>query len=174
MSIILYILSIVAANIVTASTRPFHIFVFLVPAGTLLIGLTILLRNRVQVRYGRRATYIAIVVALVASAISSHLLGDPLTITTASALSFLLSEAADTETFTRLRATLAGRVLIGGTVGSVIDSCVFVVVGLSPLGAGFVPWAAVPYVILGQLIVKVIMQALGAWGVAVVNKRCQR
>ncbi|MGG3456939.1 VUT family protein, partial [Paenibacillus rhizolycopersici] len=69
----------------------------------------------------------------------------------ASAISFLLSESADTEMFTRLRATLAKRVMFSGVIGSVIDSVIFTLI------AGF-PWNAA----YGQLIVKVGMQALVA------------
>ena len=40
-------------------------------------------------------------------------------------------------------------------------SSVFVMVGLSPLGAGFIPWGAVPMAIIGQIIVKTVMQLIG-------------
>lgn len=57
---------------------------------------------------------------------------------------------------------MAWRVFYSGIVGGFLDSIVFVVVGLSPLGAGFIPWAAVPAAIVGQIIVKTVMQMVGA------------
>ncbi|MNH45116.1 hypothetical protein D3C79_1074790 [compost metagenome] len=52
--------------------------------------------------------------------------------------------------------------LYSGIVGGFLDSAIFVIIGLSPIGAGFVPWEAVPYAILGQMIIKFIMQLIGA------------
>jgi queuosine precursor transporter len=166
MSILFYILTILIANVVTSAFHPFHLLWFLIPYGTLLIGLTLLSRNYVQARYGRKAVYITIIVALILSAIASHVLGDTLAVTIASAISFAISETSDTEVFTRLRKSMYIRVLSGGTVGGILDSIIFVIIGLSPIGAGFVPWPAIPMAIAGQLLVKVIMQALGGIVVA--------
>lgn len=54
------------------------------------------------------------------------------------------------------------RVLYSGIVGGMLDSAIFVVIGLSPLGAGFLPWGAVPFAILGQALVKTIIQGIAA------------
>lgn len=83
-------------------------------------------------------------------------------IVAASALSFVIAETADTEIYTRLKLPMAWRVLYSGIVGGLLDSAVFVIVGLSPLGAGILPWEAVPTAILGQIIVKTIIQLFGA------------
>jgi hypothetical protein len=47
----------------------------------------------------------------------------------------------------------------------------FVVLGLSPLTTGFVPWAAIPGAIVGQYIVKTAMQAIGATFSAQLRRR---
>jgi queuosine precursor transporter len=167
----LYLLSIVAANIITAGTAPLTIGPFTVPWGTFLIGGTLLLRDFVQLRHGRRTAYLAILVALVLSAVASATLGDPLAITAASAVSFAMSESLETEIFTRFRSSLAGRILLSGTTASLVDSVSFVILGLSPLTTGFVPWAAVPGAIVGQYIVKTAMQALGATFSAQLRRR---
>lgn len=170
MRIAAYLTAIVAANIITAALAPLVFGVFIVPMGSFLIGATFILRDLVQRKYGRKKTYALIVLALVLSAISSFLLGDTLAIVGASAVSFLVAETTDTEIFTRLKASLAKRVFYSGLVGGTLDSAVFVVVGLSPIGAGFLPWAAVPAAILGQVIVKTVMQALGAGVIKAVAK----
>jgi hypothetical protein len=170
MRIALYLIAIVTANIITAAFAPMSFGGFIVPYGTLFIGATFILRDLVQNKYGRTKTYLFIVLALVLSAISSAILGDTLMIVAASAISFLIAETIDTEIYTRLQLPLASRVFYSGLVGGLLDSAVFVIVGLSPLGAGFLPWEAVPAAILGQVIVKTAMQAIGSGVIKAVSK----
>ena len=162
MRIFFYLLSIVIANVVTAKFAPLQIGLFIVPMGTLFVGGTFIFRDLVQNKYGRAKTYLFIVTALILSALVSFILGDTLLIVVASTLSFVIAETADTEIYSRLKLPMAWRVLYSGIVGGFLDSVVFVIVGLSPLGAGFLPWEAVPAAIFGQIIVKTIIQMLGA------------
>jgi uncharacterized PurR-regulated membrane protein YhhQ (DUF165 family) len=158
----LYLAAIAGANVLTAKFAPLEFGSMLVPAGTFLIGATFMLRDFVQKAIGRRNTYMAIAAAMALSAVTSYALGDTLWIVFASAVTFMLSETADTEIFTRQRGSMARRVLFSGLVGGSIDSAVFVLVGLSPLGAGFLPWEAIWQAIAGQMLLKAAMQALGA------------
>lgn len=162
MRILLYLLSIVIANVVTAAFAPLEFGVFIVPMGTLFIGETFIFRDIVQNKYGRAKTYLFIFIALILSAVVSFLLGDTLFIVMASVLSFVVSETADTEIYSRLKLPLAWRVFYSGIVGGIFDSAIFVVIGLSPLGANILPWEAVPAAILGQIIVKTVIQMVGA------------
>jgi queuosine precursor transporter len=162
MRILFYLLAIVLANVITAATVPLSLWVFIVPWGSFLIGATFILRDLVQQKYGRKTAYLTIITALFFSALTSSILGDPLTIVLASAISFLISETTDTEIYTRLKLPFYKRVFASGFVGGILDSAIFVIVGLSPLGAGFLPWNAVVMAILGQVIVKTIMQAIGS------------
>ncbi|PLT30546.1 VUT family protein [Peribacillus deserti] len=162
MRIPLYLLAIVAANVVTASFAPLTFGAFIVPMGTFLIGATFILRDLVQNKFGRSKTYLTIAAALILSAVVSYLLGDTLLIVLASAISFAVSETTDTEIYTRLNLPMSWRVFYSGLVGGILDSAIFVVIGLSPFGAGFLPWEAVPAAILGQVIVKTVIQAIGA------------
>jgi queuosine precursor transporter len=160
--VLLYILAILVANVLTAKLRPLNMGIFVVPIGTFLIGITFIMRDLVQNQLGRRKTYYIIITALFLSAITSLLLGDTLWVVFASAISFALSETTDTEIYSRLRTSMSYRVMYSGLVGGLLDSTVFVVVGISPLGTGFVPWDAVPLAIAGQVIVKSVMQLIGA------------
>jgi queuosine precursor transporter len=162
MRIVFYLLSIVIANVVTARFAPLSFGMFIVPMGTLFVGATFIFRDLVQNKYGRKKTYGFIFTALILSAVVSFSLGDTLMIVAASALSFLLAETADTEIYTRLKLPMAWRVFYSGIVGGILDSVVFVIVGLSPIGAGILPWEAVPFAIMGQVIVKTIVQLVGA------------
>ena len=162
MRIVFYLLAIVTANVVTAHFAPLQFGMFIVPMGTLFVGATFILRDLVQNKYGRKKTYFFILTALILSAAVSFSLGDTLMIVAASALSFAIAETADTEIYTRLKLPMAWRVFYSGIIGGFFDSVVFVVIGLSPLGANFLPWEAVPAAIMGQIIVKTIIQMIGA------------
>ncbi|MBU8791202.1 VUT family protein [Oceanobacillus caeni] len=160
--VFLYLISIVSANVITAAIMPLEIGIFIIPMGTFLIGATFIFRDLVQNKYGRKKTYLFILTALILSGAVSSFLGDTLMIVAASALSFIISETADTEIYTRLKLPIAWRVFYSGIVGGLLDSVVFVIVGLSPIGAGFIPWEAVPAAILGQVIAKTVIQLIGA------------
>lgn len=158
----IYLLSIILANVITARFAPFEIGLLIIPYGTLFIGLTLVMRDMVQNRFGRKKTYLLICIALILSALSSYLLGDALWVVFASTLSFIISETADTEIYTRFKIPFVRRVFYSGVVAGFLDSAVFVIIGIGPLGLKFVPWSLVPYAILGQWIAKVVMQLIVA------------
>ena len=112
--IAIYLLSIILANVITARFAPMELGLFIIPYGTLFIGLTLVMRDMVQNRFGRSKTYLLIVVALVLSALSSYILGDQLWVVFASTLSFIVSETADTEIYTRFKLPFVRRVFIFG------------------------------------------------------------
>lgn len=130
----------------------------IVPVGSLLVGAVFILRDIVQMRHGRKNTYITIIAALILSAIISVVLGDTTHVATASAIAFLVSESVDTEIFTRTRKSIAARVLLSGLVGGTVDSSLFVIIGLSPFGADMLTWEQVPFAIIGQTVVKATVQ----------------
>lgn len=171
MRILFYLISIITANVVTAAFAPLNLGAFIVPMGTLLIGATFIFRDLVQNKYGRKKTYLFIGLALILSAIVSNILGDTLLIVLASALSFAVAETTDTEIYSRLKLPMAWRVFYSGLVGGLLDSVIFVIIGLSPLGANFLPWEAVPFAIIGQVIVKTLIQAMGAVILNIINNQ---
>jgi len=152
----------VVANFVTATYGPIVIFGLSVAPGTFIIGATFILRDFVQNRYGRTNAYKSILGALLISAAMSYFNGDLLAIVLASGLAFAVSESIDTEIFTRIKTTFANRIMLSGIVGGLFDSTLFVVIGLSPIGAGFLPWSTMPTAILGQWLVKSVLQLIGA------------
>ena len=165
-----YIGAIIAANVITAGTTPFEldlIWTMAVPYGTFFIGLTFILRDIIQIAFGRAAAYGAIATAVAASAVVSGALGDTLAVVAGSAVAFAISESADTEVFTRLRARVPLRIATSGIVGSALDSVLFAVIALSPLWSNIVAWEHLHKVIIGQFLVKAAMQliASGAWRV---------
>ena len=166
---ILYLLVITIANVVTASFAPIQLGELLVPWGTVFIGATFILRDLCQEIYGRKIIYKLIVVAMVLSSVVSYLLGDSLSVVFASCVSFLISETTDTEIYTRLKLPIHLRVMYSGLVGGLLDSIVFVILGLSPIGSNALPWIAIPNAIAGQVIVKSLMQLLGCFVIKNIN-----
>lgn len=161
----IYLASIILANYIATVTQPLELGVFIVPWGTFFIGLTLVMRDMVQNVYGRRKTYGYIILALVLSAAVSLALDELLWIVLASTLSFIISETVDTEIYTRFKLPFVRRVFYSGVASGFLDSSVFIIVGISPLGLGYVPWELVPYAILGQWVTKVVMQLVVAGGI---------
>lgn len=174
MRVVLYLITIITANILTAKFTPLELGILFVPWGSLLIGFTFILRDLTQNKIGRKKTYYVIVIALVLSGISSYLLGDGLYIVVASLIAFSISETTDTEIYSRLKLKMEYRVLYSGLVGGFLDSAVFVVIGLSPLGANFLTWSQVPLAILGQILVKTVIQLIGAMIIKIQIDRMNR
>ena len=158
----LYLLTIAAANVLTAKFDPLFLAggVLIIPVGSVLAGAVFVLRDMVQLIHGRTNTYKLILWATLLSVTLSHALGDTAHVAAASMAAFFVSEAVDTEIFTRLRTSLSARVLVSGVVGGFIDSTIFVVFGLSPMGAGVLPWNLVPFAIMGQILAKLLAQVV--------------
>ncbi|GAB6179915.1 hypothetical protein JCM14036_12340 [Desulfotomaculum defluvii] len=170
-TVFLYLITIITANIISSTFAPVAIGPFLISLGTFLIGTTFVLRDLVQNRYGRKKIYLVIGVAMILSAVSSHLLKESYAIVLASAAAFLVSETTDTEIYSRLKVPMAVRVFWSGFAGGILDSSVFVILGLSPLGAGFITWTAVPMAIIGQIIFKTLLQGVGAALIGYLDKK---
>ena len=170
--IFLYLTIIAVSNVITAMFPPFSIFngLVIIPTGSVFVGATFLLRDFVQIRYGKRITYAAIFAASLISAAISWAVGDTVYIATASVAAFLVSESLDTEIFSRLKKSFACRVALSGIVGGIADSMVFVVLGLGPIGGAILTWDQVPYAILGQAIAKAVVQPVGVAGYRLFKK----
>lgn len=158
--LVAYALVIVVANVVTATFPPLAVFGIIIPCGSFLVGVTFFLRDFIQLRIGRNRVYKLIVLAAVISGFISFSMGDALNVSVASVISFFVSEALDTEVFTRLESSIKCRVVVSGLVGGTLDSAIFIVLALSPIGSNVLSWESVPYAILGQTIVKCCMQCL--------------
>lgn len=170
---ILYLLIITLSNILTAKYSPFILCggLLIVPVGSVFAGAVFVLRDLVQIKHGKRKTYTTILAAVALSAITSVAIGDTAHIAAASAAAFFASESLDTEIFSRLRSSLAVRILVSGILGGIVDSALFVLIGLSPLGANMLPWDKVPFAVLGQVLAKSAIQFVSAWILLHHNKK---
>lgn len=155
---LLYLTIIVVANVITAMFQPLRFYNLIIPCGSFLVGVTFFLRDFIQLRTGKVSVYKLILLATAISGAVSFILGDTWNVAMASVISFFVSEALDTELFTRLKLSLKKRIIISGLVGGTLDSAIFVVIALSPMSTNILPWESVPYAIIGQTLVKCIMQ----------------
>ena len=146
-----YILSIVLANWMTVYFGLVPIgFGLVVTAGTFAAGAALILRDAVQVTFGKAVSVLAIIVG----AAVSYFVADP-NIAIASALAFFVSEFVDLLVFTPLRTRrgLPIAVVISSVVSSPVDTVLFLYL------AGFsLTWQAVA----GQFIVKTILALIVA------------
>ncbi|PFP29381.1 hypothetical protein COJ96_10785 [Bacillus sp. AFS073361] len=171
---ILYLVSIIAANVITAKFAPIVLGDMIVPCGSFLIGATFVFRDFTQNQIGKSNTYKVIALALFLSGVTSYFLGDGLYIAFASLIAFLLSETSDTEMYSRLKMKMEYKVLYSGIVGGALDSVVFVVVGLSPIGLNVLSWNQVILAIIGQMVVKTVMQFIALLVIKAVQGRARR
>lgn len=160
--VFLYLIFIILSNVLTAKIKPLEINNFFIPIGTFFIGFTFILRDLVQYFFNRKKTYYFIIIAMILSAITSKLLGDSLWIVFASIITFAISETTDTEIYTRLKSNQSLKVLISGIISGILDSSIFVIIGLSPIGANFIAWNFVFMAIIGQIVVKIIIQIISS------------
>lgn len=158
---LLYILIILISNIITGSFQPLDIYGFIIPCGTFLIGITFILRDFIQIKYGKTKIYILILISMICSFIYSIYHHDIFYITIASSIAFLVSETIDTEIFSRLKTSFTNKVLISGIIGGLFDSILFVIIGLSPLTSNILQWIDIINGIEGQFVIKSTMQFIG-------------
>ena len=137
---ILYLMSIVMANVLVIQFGIVSIGPLMFPAGAVMIGLTFSLRDFVQQRFGKWRCWYWTFAATAISAMFS------LDVAVASVSAFLISEAVDWAVFTFTGGSFRRRVILSNLIGAPLDSTIFVA-----LMFGWF-WPA----IIGQTVVKFI------------------
>jgi len=129
LSALAYIGTVIAANwlVQTYGVVPVG-FGLMAPAGVYLIGLALVLRDFVQWSLGK----VRMLAALAAGAILSFLVADP-HFAIASAAAFTFSEVADFALFTWIAPRWGWAVGVGGAVGAVVDSAIFLSIAFGSL-----------------------------------------
>ena len=127
-------------------------FGLMAPSGVYAAGVVFVARDVVQRAAGRWAALGAILLGTLLSVLVSPQLA------LASGSAFLVSELADFAVYTPLeRRRFVLAVLLSGTVGSVVDSVIF-------LGVAGIPLAvALPGLVVGKLWIQVLALPLAAW-----------
>lgn len=155
----LFIASILAANVAIETFGVVPVgFGLMAPAAVYVVGVTLLLRDLVQERFGARTTLVAVLAGAVLSAAVSPQLA------VASGVAFALSETLDLAVYTPLRRrNLLGAVAASNAVGLVVDSLVFLTLAFGSLA--FLP---------GQIVGKTWASLVGLVLIAVWQKARNR
>lgn len=158
--LVVYIAIITIANVITSMFQPLILCngYLVIPLGTFLVGITFFIRDLIQLRVGRSKVYQLVAIATLLSGLVNLTLDNSLSVTLASVVSFFVSEAIDTEVFTRVKGSVTKRIVVSGVFGGTLDSMVFILLGLSPIGSNVLTWNVVPFAIIGQTFVKSFMQ----------------
>lgn len=153
-----FIATILAANYVTTQYGMIPVgFGLMATAGTYFAGLAFILRDLVQDKAGRKA----VVAVILAGAVLSYAISSPF-IATASAVAFLLSEAADFAAYTPLRTRGYVRAAVASNVvGAGVDTAIFLTIAGFPLSQAFA----------GQMVGKITVTLVAVGLVAVARAR---
>jgi uncharacterized PurR-regulated membrane protein YhhQ (DUF165 family) len=153
-----FIATILAANYITTQYGMIPVgFGLIATAGTYFAGLAFILRDLVQDKAGRKA----VVALILAGAVLSYAISSPF-IATASAVAFLLSEAADFAVYTPLRRRGYVRAAVASNVvGAVVDTVIFLTIAEFPLSQAFA----------GQMVGKITVTLVAVGLVAVFRAR---
>lgn len=148
-----FIGTILAANYATTRYGMVPVgFGLMATAGTYFAGLAFILRDLMQDRAGRKA----VIAVIMVGAILSYAISAPF-IATASAVAFLLSEAADFAIYTPLRGQgkrgYIRAAVASNTVGAVVDTTLFLSIAGFPLRDAF--WGQV----VGKIAVTLVVVA---------------
>lgn len=137
MTVLFYLLSIVAVNFTFSHTQPTETPIGFLPPATIIVGVVFVLRDYVQRRIGHY-----VILPMLAGCALSYLMASPM-VATASLTAFLAAELSDWGIYTALRTEFHRRVLWSSVVGVLVDSCVFLpMIGLFSLGTVMVMWGS--------------------------------
>jgi hypothetical protein len=126
---VLYIATVLGANAAIQQWGVVPIgFGYMAPAAVYFVGLALVLRDAVQVWLGKGWMLAALAVA----SVLSYLVADP-HVATASALAFLSSELIDFALFTWIAPRWSRAVFVGGIMGALVDSVIFLSVAFGSL-----------------------------------------
>lgn len=129
MSIIFYILSVVACNVMFAAVEPWRLLGEIVPPGSLLAGAVFVARD-----YAHRAHPRTVLPAMTVAAVLSYLLASP-AVAVASAGAFAVSELVDYVVFRGAAGSFRRRVLLSSAIAAPLDTALFLG-GIGALSCG--------------------------------------
>lgn len=150
---LLYILVGVLGTLVTVWFKPLQVAGLAIPPSSWLMGFSFLLITIIHDRYGTSVSSKMIWILLSITAVTCILLQYTLMLVIASGVAFVVGQFC-----TKGFYTYGIERSISGIMGSIIDAAIWIVLGLSPIGVNTVSWSIIPYAIVGQVIVQVILQ----------------
>ena len=152
---ILYFIAGILATLVTVWFKPLDLGLIVIPPSSWLMGLTFLLITLIAEKYGDKVASKMIWILLALTSIICFLLGYSQMLVIASGVAFVAGQFA-----TKFLYSLTDNSLTSSMTGSMIDAIIWILLGLSPIGIGSVPWDMFIFAVVGQVLVQFIMQWL--------------
>lgn len=162
MLVILYLLTIIIANLVTVIFPPTHLGFIVIPPSAYFMGFTFILSNLLQDKYGASKSRGLVWTGVLLSALLFAVLQFSQSIVIASGVAFLVSQFVNTFLYDKLKHTRIKdyALLTSSVISSLLDVSIFVIIGLSPLGLGVLHGIDVVLAIVGQFAVQTILQVI--------------
>lgn len=152
---ILYFLVGILATLVTVWFKPLDLGIIAIPPSSWVMGFSFLLITLIAEKYGNKVASKMIWILLAITSIICFILGYSQMLVLASGVAFVLGQFA-----TKLLYKITRHPLLSSMTGSFVDAIIWILLGLSPIGIGSVPWSMFVYAVLGQILVQFIMQFL--------------
>ena len=152
---ILYFIVGILATLVTVRFKPLDLGIIAIPPSSWVMGFTFLLITLIAEKYGNQVASKMIWILLVLTSIICFILGYSQMLVLASGVAFVAGQFA-----TKFIYNITKHSLLSSMVGSLIDAIIWILLGLSPIGIGSVPWSMFIYAVAGQILIQFIMQFL--------------
>lgn len=152
---ILYFIAGILATLVTVWFKPLDLGLIAIPPSSWVMGFTFLLITLIAEKYGDKVASKMIWILLALTSIICFLLGYSQMLVIASGVAFVAGQFA-----TKFLYSIADNSLTSSMTGSMIDAIIWILLGLSPIGIGSVPWDMFIFAVVGQVLVQFIMQWL--------------
>lgn len=152
---ILYFIVGILATLVTVWFKPLDLGIIAIPPSSWVMGFSFLLITIISDYSGSSVASKMIWIMLAMTSGICFILGYSQMLVLASGVAFVLGQFA-----TKLLYKITRHPLLSSMAGSFIDAIIWILLGLSPIGIGSVPWSMFVYAVLGQILVQFIMQFL--------------
>lgn len=152
---ILYFTAGILATLVTVWFKPLDLGIIAIPPSSWVMGFTFLLISLITEKYGTKVASKMIWILLALTSIICFWLGYSQMLVIASGVAFVTGQFA-----TKFLYSLTDNSLTSSMTGSMIDAIIWILLGLSPIGIGSVPWSMFIFAVVGQVVVQFIMQWL--------------
>ena len=153
--VILYLISGIMATLVTIWFKPLDLGLIAIPPSSWVMGFTFLYITIIADRLGNKIAGNMIWILLILTSFICFLMDYSQGIVFASGIAFLVGQLS-----TKALYNLTKHSLASSMIGSFIDAVIWILLGLSPIGIGSVPWSMFINAVIGQVVIQFLMQYL--------------
>lgn len=153
--VILYLISGIMATLVTIWFKPLDLGLIAIPPSSWVMGFTFLFITIIADRLGNKVAGNMIWILLILTSFICALMDYSQGIVFASGIAFLVGQLT-----TKGLYSMTKHSLISSMTGSFVDAVIWILLGLSPIGIGSVPWSMFGSAVIGQVAIQFLKQFL--------------